>query len=145
MGWMVRGSKPGGGKIFRTRPDRPWGPPSLLYWVRGLFPGGKVAGRDADHPPPSSAEVKERAELYFYSTSGPSRPVIGWTLPFFPFSLYSAQMSTFWFKFFCIRGQIVNKQQNFIYRGNFYTGVVFLSYRFWDRYYCNHFKLTLHL
>jgi hypothetical protein len=23
--------EPGGGEIFRTRPDRPWGPPSLLY------------------------------------------------------------------------------------------------------------------
>ena len=29
-GWTVRGSNPGGGEIFRTRPDRPWGPPSLL-------------------------------------------------------------------------------------------------------------------
>ena len=24
------GSNPGGGEIFRTCPDRPWGPPSLL-------------------------------------------------------------------------------------------------------------------
>ena len=24
-GWMVRGSNFGGGVIFRTRPDRPWG------------------------------------------------------------------------------------------------------------------------
>ena len=32
MGWTVRGSNPGGGgEIFRTGPDRPWGPPSLLY------------------------------------------------------------------------------------------------------------------
>jgi len=30
-GWTVRGSNPRGGKIFRTGPDRPWGPPSLLY------------------------------------------------------------------------------------------------------------------
>ena len=30
-GWAVRGSNPGGGDIFRTCPDRPWGPPSLLY------------------------------------------------------------------------------------------------------------------
>jgi hypothetical protein len=27
----IRGSNPGGGEIFRTRPDRPWGPPNLLY------------------------------------------------------------------------------------------------------------------
>jgi len=33
-----------GARFFRTRPDRPWGPPSLLYsWYR-LFPGGKAAG-----------------------------------------------------------------------------------------------------
>jgi hypothetical protein len=25
-GWTVRGSNPGGGEIFRTCPDRPWGP-----------------------------------------------------------------------------------------------------------------------
>jgi hypothetical protein len=30
-GWTVRGSSPGGDEIFRTRPDWPWDPPSLLY------------------------------------------------------------------------------------------------------------------
>ena len=29
-----------GGEIFRTRPDRPWGPPSLLYNGYWVFPGG---------------------------------------------------------------------------------------------------------
>ena len=29
------------------------------------------------HPPLYSAEVQERVELYFYSTSGPSWPVMG--------------------------------------------------------------------
>jgi hypothetical protein len=47
---------PGGGEIFRTRPDRPWGPPSLLY--NGSFPGVKRPGRGADHPPSPSAEVE---------------------------------------------------------------------------------------
>ena len=28
-GWTVLGSDPGVGKIFRTHPNRPWGPPSL--------------------------------------------------------------------------------------------------------------------
>ena len=54
-GWIVRESNPGGAEIFRTCPDRLWGPPSLLYnWYR-VFPGGKERpGRDADLAPPSS-------------------------------------------------------------------------------------------
>ena len=44
------------------------------------FPGVKRPGRGADHPPPSSAEVKGRVELYIYSPSGPSWPVLGITL-----------------------------------------------------------------
>jgi hypothetical protein len=40
-GWTVWGSNPGGGEIFRTRPDLPWGPPSLLYSGYRVFPGGK--------------------------------------------------------------------------------------------------------
>jgi len=43
-GLAVRGSNPDGGEIFRTRPDRPWGPPSLLYNGYRVFPGGKAAG-----------------------------------------------------------------------------------------------------
>jgi len=30
-----------GGEIFRTCPDRPWGPPSLMYNGYRLFPGCK--------------------------------------------------------------------------------------------------------
>ena len=46
------------GEILRTCPDRPWGPPSLLYNGYRVFHGGKVRpGRDADPSPPSSAEV----------------------------------------------------------------------------------------
>ena len=41
------------------------------------FPGVKRPGRGADHPPPSSTEVKERVQLYLYSPSGPSWPVQG--------------------------------------------------------------------
>ena len=52
------------GEIFRTRPDRPWGPPSLLYnGYRLSFPGVKRPGRGINHPPPSRAAVKERVEL----------------------------------------------------------------------------------
>jgi hypothetical protein len=61
--WTVRGSNPGGGaENFRIRPDRPWGPPSLLYNGYRVFPGVKRPGR-GDDPPPSSTEVKERVEI----------------------------------------------------------------------------------
>lgn len=45
------------------------------------FPVVKRLGHVVDHPPPYSAEVKEKVELYLYSTSGPSCPVIGCILP----------------------------------------------------------------
>jgi hypothetical protein len=71
-------SNPGGGEIFRTRPDRPWCPPSLLCnGHRVSFPGVKRPGRGVDHQPPSSADVKEGVDLYLYSSSGPSWPVTG--------------------------------------------------------------------
>jgi len=78
-GWTVRGPNAGVGEIFRTRPDWPWGPPSLLYNGYQVFPGVKRPGRDADHSHTSSAEVKEREEPYNYSRSGPSWPVLGRT------------------------------------------------------------------
>ena len=39
-GWTVRESNPGRGEVSRTRPDRPWGPPSLLYSGYRVFLGG---------------------------------------------------------------------------------------------------------
>ena len=40
MGWTVWGSNPSGSR-FSARPDRPWGPPSLLYNGYEIFPGVK--------------------------------------------------------------------------------------------------------
>jgi len=60
-GWTVWGLKSGGGEIFRTRLDRPWGPPILLYFGYCLFPWGKAAGRLVAYPSPSSYKVKEHA------------------------------------------------------------------------------------
>jgi len=37
-------SRLGGGQIFCTCSDRPWGPPSLLYNGYRVFPGGKASG-----------------------------------------------------------------------------------------------------
>ena len=79
---MVRGSNPGRGEIFRTRTARPWGPPILLYNGYGVMPEGKAARAWRSSPTPSSSDVKERVELYLYSPSGPSWPVLRWTLHF---------------------------------------------------------------
>ena len=53
-GWTVRESSTGWGEIVRIRPDRPWGPPSLLHKE-----GVKQPERGVNHPPASSTEVKE--------------------------------------------------------------------------------------
>jgi hypothetical protein len=70
-----------------TRPDRPWDPPSLLYSGRGVsFLGDKAAGAYPWPPTLSSVGVKERVLRAYlglkkgYSPSGPSWPVLGWTL-----------------------------------------------------------------
>jgi len=46
------------------------------------FLGVKQLRHGVDHPHPSRAEVKERAELYLYSPSGPSWPDLGSKVPF---------------------------------------------------------------
>ena len=73
-GWTVRGveSRWRGGEILRTRPDRPWGPPSILYNGYRVFPGTKRPRRGVYHPPPSRTEVQEEVELHLYFTSGRS-------------------------------------------------------------------------
>ena len=61
------------GTIFPIGPERPRGPPSLLYkgyWVSSA--GVMRPWRGVDHSPPSSAEVKEGVQLYLYSPSGHS-------------------------------------------------------------------------
>jgi hypothetical protein len=75
------GSNPGGGEIFRTCPDRPWGPSSLLYNAYRVFPWGEEQpGHDTDPSPPSSAVGHERVELHLYT-------------PYGPYSLYRASVS----------------------------------------------------
>ena len=52
-GLGARGSNPGGGKIFRGRPDRPWGLPNLLYNGYSVsFPGVKRSRNGVNHPLP---------------------------------------------------------------------------------------------
>jgi len=69
------------GVIFSAPvPDWARWPTSLLYEGTLAFVRVKRLGRGVDHPPLPNAEVKERVELYLYSPSGPSWPVLGLTL-----------------------------------------------------------------
>ena len=54
---------PVGGEMLHTFPDRPWGPPVLLYNGYRVSPLGKAAGDWRSPPTPSGAEVKERVQL----------------------------------------------------------------------------------
>jgi hypothetical protein len=67
-GWTVQGSNPGVRRNFLHPVQTGYGSHSA-YNTKGTrsFPGVKRSGRCVDHPPPSSAEVKERVELYLYS------------------------------------------------------------------------------
>jgi hypothetical protein len=47
----------------------------------GSFLGVKRPGREGNHPPSSSTEVKERVDLYLFSPFGPSWPVLLSALP----------------------------------------------------------------
>ena len=76
-GRSVRRSIPGGSDIFRTRPDRPWGPPNLLqngYWV---IPGSKAAGALTTHPHLAPRLRKSKTITYLYSPSVPSWQATG--------------------------------------------------------------------
>jgi len=72
-------------------------PPSCRMGT-GSFPGAKQLGRGVDHPPPSSAEVKERVELYLPSPAWaflpgtslepaviPTTQASSFTLQYFPY------------------------------------------------------------
>jgi hypothetical protein len=62
FGWGARFSAP-----VQTGPGAQ---PASYTMVTGSFAGVKRPKRGIDNPPPSSAEVKERVELYTYSPSG---------------------------------------------------------------------------
>ena len=65
-GWTVRESKPGGGEIFRTCPDRPWSPRNLLYNGHWVFPGDKQAG--ASRWPTPHLVPRSKIEYSYTST-----------------------------------------------------------------------------
>jgi hypothetical protein len=79
--------------------------PASYIMDTGSFLGVKRPGRGVDHPPPSSAEVKERVQLYLYSPFGSSWPVLVRDVPllitlgyfFPPWSLEILYFSLDWF------------------------------------------------
>ena len=75
------------GEIFRTPPDSP-----SVQGLPGLLPGCREAWRVVNQAPISSAEAKERVELYLYSAPGPSWAVLGQTLQFFTFTFNSTSL-----------------------------------------------------
>jgi len=85
------------GEIFRTRPDWPWGPTSLLYnGYRVSFSGIKWPRRGVDHPPHLASRLKK---VYSYNL-----------LPLWAFVACCRVNSTFltftftWLHSKCIRG-----------------------------------------
>ena len=68
-GRKVRGSNAGEGEIFCTRPDRPWGPPSLLCdGYRISFPGVKRPGCFVEPPPPFPTLAQKSNKKWSYSS-----------------------------------------------------------------------------
>jgi hypothetical protein len=60
----------GAGNFFlrhRVRTCSGTHPASYPMGTESSFPAGKAAGREADHSPPSSPEVKEYVEIYLHS------------------------------------------------------------------------------
>jgi len=63
------GSNTGGDEIFRTRPDRRWGPPSLIR-VPGLFPGGRVKVKQSHYRPGQAQRVLRKLRFPDFVTTG---------------------------------------------------------------------------
>ena len=79
------------GKGFSAaRPDRPWGPPSLLYnWCR-VISGGKAGKAWRSSSYPSRAENHKKIPLY---PSGVSWSILGRILTFFPYQTWKCWYS----------------------------------------------------
>jgi len=69
-GPVIKSRWVGGARFFTHVQTDPGAHPVSFPWL-------KWPGRGVNHPPPYSAEVKERVELYLYSPSGLSWPVLG--------------------------------------------------------------------
>jgi hypothetical protein len=79
-GWKVRGSNPGGARFSAPIQTGSGTHPASCTMGTGSFPGVKTAGRDADHTPASSAEVKKELSCTSTHPLGPPGPVTGFPL-----------------------------------------------------------------
>ena len=68
-GLVGPGLNPDGGEIFRTYPDQPWRPPSIIYSGHRVFPEVKGTGRGVDHPPHLSPRLKKESLWAFVPCS----------------------------------------------------------------------------
>jgi hypothetical protein len=68
-----------GKRFSATAQNGPGANPASYTMGTGSFPGIKRPRRGVDHPPSSSAEVKEIVELYICSPFGHLCPVLGGT------------------------------------------------------------------
>jgi len=66
-----------GGEISAPVQTDPGAHPASCTMGTWSFLGVKLPGHGVDHPPPSSAKVKERVDPYLYTPSGSSWPVLG--------------------------------------------------------------------
>jgi hypothetical protein len=71
------GSNPGGGGYFTPIQAVPGAHQASYRMGTGSFLVVNRPGCHINHPPLSSAEVSVRVELYLYSPSGPSWPLLG--------------------------------------------------------------------
>jgi len=65
-----------GARYFAPVQTGPGAHPASYTMGTGSFRRVKRLGRGLGHPPPCSEEVKEKVELYLFSSSGPSLPVL---------------------------------------------------------------------
>ena len=70
----------GGARFSAPVQTGPGAHPASYTMGTKSFPGVKRPGRGVNHSPPSSAEVKEKAELYICPLCGSSWPVLGRSL-----------------------------------------------------------------